>query len=429
MKWSVEQRILTLDRLYKAIALRSDDICAALAADLHKNAGEAYMAEIGIVLAEISYLKRNLRRFLRPRRVGLPIYLPFYKGVVQRVAWGDVLIVAPWNYPFQLTMLPLAGAVAAGNSVTVKGSPLAAATEKIVGEIITAVFEAQQAQMVYGGVDVMNDLLARQWDFIFFTGSSSVGKVIARAAAEHLTPAVLELGGKSPCVVAATANLKLAAKRIVWGKFLNAGQTCVAPDYVMVESSVADEFETLLAKQIKIAYGEDPAKSPLYGRIISEAAFDRLAKLCPMAVSDRREKYIAPTVVRLPNNTDPLMEQEIFGPILPLITYNEIAEVQNYITLHDKPLALYYFGDKSRGRDFANSVSSGGVCINDVIVHLSSLKLPFGGVGASGMGVYHGRWSMDTFSRPRAFLSGSSFELQFRYNPLKHISLIKKNLK
>lgn len=430
MKWNTKERIAKLKALYAEIDRRQSDICDALYSDLHKNAGEAYSTEIGIVLAEISKLTRHLKRWTSTKSYMMPLFLPFYRGKVVREPWGEVLVIAPWNYPFQLLMSPLVAAFAAGNSVVAKASPLAPATERVMGEILSTIFPAEQVEMKYGGVDVVTKLLAQKWDFIFFTGSSPTGRIIARAAAEHLTPVVLELGGKSPCIISSSANLELAARRVTWGKFNNAGQTCVAPDYVLADATIADDFERLVRKNIEQMYGIEPIDSPLYGRMVTQNAFDRVIAMHPQAICDREQKYIAPTVVRLPHSDSELMVAEIFGPVLPIITYNKLVEATDYINSTDKPLALYFFGDAKIATQVVKTCNSGGVCINDVMVHLVSEKLPFGGVGASGMGCYHGRWSINTFTRARAVVYASNLmDVKFRYNPLKYIKLIKTSLK
>lgn len=431
MKWSIKQRKERLDALYHVVERRRDEICAALYADLHKNEAEGYMTEVGIVLREIRLMRKNMKRWLKPRRVRMPLFTFPSRGYILREPYGRVLVIAPWNYPFQLTMVPLVGAVAAGNSVTVKASPYGSATEKVVGEILEEVFEQHQAKMERGGAQRVSELLEEQWDYIFFTGSSATGRIVARAAAEHLTPVTLELGGKSPCIISETTDLRIAARRVAWGKFLNAGQTCVAPDYLFVQQSVAGKFETLLGEAITEMFSDTPELSPLYGRIVNVQAFDRLTALYPEVKHIREELYIAPTVVKIDGGSHPLMEQEIFGPILPIMTYDNIEEPITYINGGAKPLALYYFGEnKAQMREVVERCDSGGVCINDTVMHLSSSSLPFGGVGASGMGAYHGQFSISTFTHPRTLLrSTTAIDVKTRYNPLSNLAVIKKIIK
>lgn len=431
MKWSIKQREERLDALYDVVERRQDEICAALNSDLHKNEGESYMTEVGMVLREIRLMRKNMKRWLKPRRVRMPLFTFPSRGYILREPYGRVLVIAPWNYPFQLTMVPLVGAVAAGNSVTVKASPYAPATEKVVTEILEEVFQSEQAKMERGGAQKVAELLERQWDYIFFTGSSATGHIVARAAAEHLTPVTLELGGKSPCIISETADLQIAARRVAWGKFLNAGQTCVAPDYLFVHQSIADKFEALLDQAIREMFGADPEVSPSYGRIVNVQAFDRLTALYPAVKHVREELYIAPTVVKIDDRSHPLMSEEIFGPILPMMAYDNIEEPITYINSGAKPLALYYFGEsRAQMSEVVERCDSGGVCINDTVMHLSSSSLPFGGVGASGMGAYHGQFSISTFTHPRALLRGiTAIDVKTRYNPSANLAVIKKIIK
>lgn len=430
MSWTIKSRREALGRLKAEILRRRGDLERALHDDLHKSAAEAYLTEIGPLLAEVSAVSKHMKRWLRGRRVGVPLFLLPARAEVWREPYGRVLIIAPWNYPLQLAILPLVGAVAAGNSVVVKCSPDAPATERVVGEIIEAVFAPDHVRMERGGIEKVTQMLAERWDYIFFTGSTATGRVVARAAAENLTPVTLELGGKSPCVIGAEADLKIAARRVAWGKFINAGQTCVAPDYVFVAREVAAEFLEHLERSITELFGADASKSDNYGRIVSHRSFDRLIAVWPSAVNDRAQKYIAPTVCRLENAHHPLMRDEIFGPLLPVLTYETIDEVADYINKGEKPLAAYYFGCRSLARQFLERCPSGGACVNDVVVHLGNDHLPFGGVGASGMGEYHGRYSIETFSRVRAVhLSWVRFDMPMRYRPMKYIGLIKRFLK
>lgn len=430
MSLTIDNRRKLLDSLYRQIELRQDDILAALAADLHKSAAEAYMSEVSLVLREIRRTRRSLKGWLADQRVCTPIFLWPSRSRIVREPYGRVLIIAPWNYPFHLVFMPLVGAVGAGNSVAVKASPDAPSTEKVVKEIIEAVFEPDQVKMELGGVQKVNELLAERWDYIFFTGSTATGRVVARAAAEHLTPVTLELGGKSPCVVCSSANLQIAARRIAWGKFLNAGQTCVAPDYVLCDRRVAPRLVGLLREAAVEMFTEDAQRSDNYGRIVSQRAFERLVGLYPDVVNDASDRYIAPTVVELASEDHPLMRGEIFGPILPVVSYETIDEAMRYINEHDTPLALYAFGSASDADHIVSSCPSGSACVNDAVAQLSNDYLPFGGLAQSGMGAYHGRYSVDTFSHCRSVLSSSvRLDLPLRYRAHRYVKLIKKVIK
>lgn len=427
MRWTIDKRRKLLGDLCHQIEKREDEIFAALYADLHKSAAHSYMSEVGLVLREIRRTRRSMGGWLKDRRVRTPIFLFPAQSRIVREPYGEVLIIAPWNYPFQLLLLPLVGAVAAGNSVVVKASPDAAQTERVLKEIIEAVFEPEHVRMEFGGAEKIDELLARKWDYIFFTGSTSMGRVVARAAAERLTPVTLELGGKCPCVVSSSANLKIAARRIVWGKFLNAGQTCVAPDYVLCDQQILGRLVVHLREAILEQFGPNPQQSENYGRIVSQRAFDRLVALCPEAANDLSDRYIAPTVIELKDTNHPLMSGEIFGPILPVVGYQTVDEAIEYINEHDTPLSLYAFASSRQARHIVRSCPSGSACINETMEQLVNDELPFGGLGQSGMGAYHGRYSVETFSHRRSILSNSvSVDFKLRYNPMRYFKLIKK---
>jgi aldehyde dehydrogenase (NAD+) len=348
------------------------------------------------------------------------------------------LIIAPWNYPFQLALCPLIAAVSAGNSIVLKPSELTPHTSSLIAEIISNVFDKNHVEVIEGGVEVSENLLSQRWDYIFFTGSVAVGKIVYKAAAEHLTPITLELGGKNPCIIDETADLKLAAKRIVWGKFINAGQTCIAPDYLLVHDSIKLEFIEHLKQEITNAYGENPQLSPDFTRIINTRNWERLLNLIePEKVvfggqSNKENSYLAPTLIDEPSLDSEVMKEEIFGPILPILTYENESELDAIISKYEKPLSLYVFTTKN---NFAEKIiqkfSFGGGCINDTVIHFSNNRLPFGGVGHSGIGAYHGKMSFDTFSHKKAIVKKANWlDLPLRYAPYKgKITLIRKILK
>jgi len=348
------------------------------------------------------------------------------------------LIISPWNYPFQLALCPLISAVAAGNSVVLKPSELTPNTSKIITEIVSKVFSKNHVEVIEGGVEVSQNLLSQKWDYIFFTGSVPVGKIVAKAAAEFMTPVTLELGGKNPCIIDETANIKLAAKRIVWGKFINAGQTCIAPDYLLVQKKVKSELIEHLKQEIVNAYSEKPELSPDYTRIINSRNWERLCNLIETekvlfgGQSNSEDCYLAPTLIDETSLDSPVMKEEIFGPILPIVSYENESELEGIISKYDKPLSLYVFTTKSK---FANKIiqqfSFGGGCINDTVIHFSNNRLPFGGVGNSGIGAYHGKMSFDIFSHKKAIVKKANWlDLPMRYAPYKgKLVLIRKILK
>ncbi len=434
----LEFRKESLRKLKTGIKKYEEQILAALHTDLKKPVAEAYVSEIGFIYEEINYTLKHLENWARPQKVLRSISSPLGKCTIHSEPLGVVLILSPWNYPFQLLIAPLIGAIAAGNCAVLKPSELALATSAIARQLIEATFEKNYIQLLEGGVEVSKSLLELQWDHIFFTGGTEIGKSIMAAASKHLTPVTLELGGKSPCIVDASAPLETSARRIAWGKFFNAGQTCVAPDYVFVHHSIKERLVEALREQLKILFGENPQKSPDYGRIISERHFDRLTSLIqkPKVVlggeHSREEKYIAPTIMAGVQSNDLVMQSEIFGPILPLLDYQNIDEIFSFIKQHPKPLASYLFSkDAAIQKRWTQEVSFGGGCINDTLIQLTNMRLPFGGVGTSGMGAYHGKYTFDTFSHRKSVVKNSFFlDLKLRYPPYKNaLSTFRKFMK
>ncbi|MQY37599.1 Aldehyde dehydrogenase [Streptomyces sp. RB17] len=408
----VEWRTGQLRRLRALLTERGADLAAALHADLGKSSAEAYRTEIDFTLREIDHTLEHLADWLRPEPAPVPAHLG-----ADATAWtqydplGVVLVIAPWNYPAQLLLAPMAGALASGNAVVAKPSELAPATSAALAELIPAYLDTDAVAVVEGGVPETTALLAERFDHIFYTGNGAVGRIVMRAAAEHLTPVTLELGGKSPVFVDRDADPEVVADRLARGKFLNAGQTCVAPDYVLTDPETAAALEAALVRAVKALFGADPATSPEYGRIINERHFDRLSGLLGsgrIAVggeSDRDAKYIAPTVLADVDPKSPVMQEEIFGPILPVVTVSGLDEAIAFINDRDKPLALYVFTESERTRArIAAETSSGGLGYGLPLAHLTVSDLPFGGVGESGMGSYHGRYSIETFSHRKAVL-------------------------
>ena len=420
----VSFRLDALRRLRALIVSREDEICRALASDLGKSDYESYMCEVGLALSEISYMIRHLRKFSREKTVLTPLSQFASRSFRKPSPYGNVLIMSPWNYPFLLTIEPLADAIAAGNTAIVKPSAYSPAVSSVTAGLIAECFEPCYVAAVTGGRSENQTLLEQKFDMIFFTGSQSVGKEVLRHAAENLTPAVLELGGKSPCIVDKTANLSLTARRVVFGKFLNCGQTCVAPDYILCHESVKEAFVSEIIRQIRGQFG-DAFTSRDYGRIVNEKHFDRLLGLIdPSKVvcggrSDRTSLKIEPTVLDDVTWDDPVMAEEIFGPILPVLTYRDEDEIFALLGDRPKPLALYIFSrDSSVIRRVTSRLSFGGGCVNDVVIHLATSRLPFGGVGESGMGSYHGRDGFEAFSHTKSIVYKKTWiDLPMRYQP------------
>lgn len=424
----VNFRIEQLKKLYAAIKKYENEILQALHTDLGKSDYESFMCEIGLVLSEITYMIRHTKKFAKRKTVFTPITNFHAHCFKQPVPYGNTLIMSPWNYPFLLTVDPLADAIAAGNTAIVKPSAYSPATSAIISKIISECFDAEYIAVITGGRAENAALLEQKFDFVFFTGSQAVGKEVLRHTAEHLTPAVLELGGKSPCIVDKSANIALAAKRIVFGKFLNCGQTCVAPDYILCESSVKDKFINEVASQIKIQYGENPLKNKDYGKIINQKHFERLCGLIDKnkviigGETDCGSNRIAPTVMDNVTENDAVMGEEIFGPIMPILTFDDFDKMVDNLKDKDKPLALYLFSsDKGQIKRITTELSYGGGCINDVVVHLSTSEMGFGGVGQSGMGSYHGKDGFDAFSHYKSIMDKKTWlDLPMRYQPYKN---------
>lgn len=416
-----------LRKLYSAIKKHEVEIKAALKEDLGKSSYEAFMTEIGMTLSEISHMMKNMKSYARRELVKTPLSQFPAISFKQPVPYGNTLIMSPWNYPLLLTLSPLSNAIAAGNTAIIKPSAYAPKTAEVVKKIVEENFQAHYIAVVTGGREENQALLDEKFDFIFFTGSGAVGKEVLRKAAEHLTPVVLELGGKSPCIVDKTANIKLAAKRIVFGKFLNCGQTCVAPDYILCEKEVKEELIEELVKQIKKQYGPEPLENQNYGKIINEKHFRRLLglineKKVVVGGQHREERLqIAPTLMDFVNEDDAVMKEEIFGPILPVLEFEDFDKLVANLKTEAKPLALYLFTkNKKHIKKVITELSYGGGCINDVIVHLASSEMGFGGVGESGMGSYHGRAGFEAFSHTKSIVHKKNWlDLPFRYQPYK----------
>lgn len=423
----VRFRINQLKKLYDAVKRHENEINAALTADLGKSSYEGFMCETGLVLSEISYMIRHTKSFAKKRRVHTPLAQFASVSYKQPVPYGNTLILSPWNYPFLLTIEPLADAISAGNTAIVKPSAYSPETSKIIETVISECFDPKFVAVVTGGRAENTALLEQKFDFVFFTGSQSVGKEVLRHTAEHLTPAVLELGGKSPCIVDKSANIKLAAKRIVFGKFLNCGQTCVAPDYILCEKSIKDTLISEIEKQIKEQYGENPLENKNYGKIINDKHFNRLCGLIDKnkvvigGETDALCNRISPTVMDNVNYTDAVMGEEIFGPILPVISFDDFYKTVDELKDKDKPLALYLFSSNKKHIDrITTELSYGGGCINDVVIHLATSEMGFGGVGESGMGSYHGKDGFDAFSHYKSIVDKKTWiDLPMRYQPYK----------
>ncbi|MEM7485064.1 MAG: aldehyde dehydrogenase family protein [Bacteroidota bacterium] len=414
-----------LKRFHKELILYEDAICDALYADFKKPKFEALASETQMILSELKYAIDNLEFWAKPTKVK-SIWTNFPSSDwIYPEPFGNVLIIAPWNYPFLLSISPLIGALSAGNTVVLKPSELSPNTSKIIVKIVENVFPKEYVSVVEGGVSVSQELLSKKWDYIFFTGSSRVGKIVYKSAAEHLTPVTLELSGKNPCIVDATASIQLAAKRIVWGKFLNAGQTCIAPDYILVHSSKKDELIAGLQKHIENSYGKDIEQSDDFARIATEGHYNKLKEILKGedvlfgGSFNDQEQYIAPTLVNEPNFNEGAMADEIFGPILPIISYESEDDIDTYLINYDKPLALYIFSnDKTFQKRIIAKYSFGGGAVNDTIVQIINKKLPFGGVGGSGIGGYHGKHTFDLFSHKKAIVKRANWiDVPVRYAP------------
>ncbi len=428
-------RMDALNKLEKAILAHEDDINAALKADLNKSPFETYMCESGMVLSEISYAKKHLKRWMRKKRVPTPLAQFPSRSFTISEPYGSVLIMAPWNYPFMLALDALTGAIAAGNCAVISTSEHAPVTAYVLRSIITEIFPEKYIT-VYDGSPESNELLLKQrFDYIFFTGSPDVGRIVMESAAKYMTPVTLELGGKSPCIIDDTANLKIAARRLAFGKCLNAGQTCVAPDYLLIHESIKDEFLLMLKAEIIDMYGDDPLINPNFPRIVNKNHYNRIldviqqscatsneftqAELFWGGIGDEITLKIAPTILTDVVPENPIMQQELFAPVLPVITFNDLNEVCDIIKKQEKPLALYLFTtNRSAQKKILGEISFGGGCINDTIIHLATPYMGFGGVGNSGIGSYHGKKSFDTFSHEKSILKKSAYiDLPVRYFP------------
>lgn len=427
-----------LQKLQQVLQQHQQELIDALYADFKKPALEAFGTEVGFIELELKLALKNIDDWTKPRRVPETLINFPARSYVYPQPYGIALIISPWNYPLNLLFTPLIGAMAAGNCAILKPSEIAANTAAVVTRLISENFDERYIAVVEGSVPTTQYLLAQKFDYIFFTGSTQVGRVVMKAAAEHLTPVTLELGGKSPAIVAMDADLELAARRICWGKYLNAGQTCVAPDYVLVQEDVKEEFIQQMALCIKEFYGVQPAESPDFARIINDRHFQRLsAMLTPENIrvggnTDAATRYIAPTVLDNLTWEHPAMQEEIFGPILPVIAFDEMDEAISMVNRHEKPLALYLFtNDKAHQQQILQQVHFGGGCINDTISHLANPNLPFGGVGSSGLGSYHGIASFDVFSHQKSVLHrGTWLDLPFRYPPYcNKLKLLRKFFK
>ena len=421
----VKFRIEMLKRLYKAVKDYSDEINDALKSDLGKSHFEGFMCESGLALTEISYMIKHTKKFASESRVKTPLAQFASRSYVKPSPYGNVLIMSPWNYPFLLSIEPLADAIAAGNTAIVKPSAYSPRTSAVVEKIIKECFDPEYVAVVTGGRKENSELLDKKFDMIFFTGSQAVGKEVLRRASKHLTPVVLELGGKSPCIVDSTAKIKLAAKRIVFGKFLNCGQTCVAPDYILCERSVKDKLIKEICREIKEQYRESPLNNPDYGRIVNEKHFERIVGLIDKEKTILGGDYchetlqIEPTVMDNVTFSDAVMQEEIFGPIMPILTYDRFEDVFRLLKDRQKPLALYIFSENKKHIERATSeLSYGGGCINDTIIHLATSEMGFGGVGESGMGSYHGKAGFDAFSHKKSIVDKKTWmDLPMRYQP------------
>jgi aldehyde dehydrogenase (NAD+) len=427
-------------RLLKtAIKRREKDIIDALQADLHKHPVEAYSSEIGTLYVEIRHILRNLKSWMQPEKVTSPFVMYPSKSRIYRAPLGQVFIIAPWNYPFQLIMAPLAGAIAGGNCAIVKPSELAPRTSAVVAMLIRETFDPAYITTVEGeGSRIIPDMMQHRFDHVFYTGGPAVGRKIMEMALPHLTPVTLELGGKSPCIVDETANIRVAAKRIVWGKFWNAGQTCIAPDYILVHTKVKDELVAAMKKAIIRFFGENPAASPDYARIINDKRFQTLltyltqGQVLHGGQADNNALLITPTLLDNVSWKSPVMQEEIFGPILPVVTFTTLEEAVRLVRQQPYPLSLYLFTKSAATEKLVTTqLRFGGGCINNTLGHFTNPELPFGGVGNSGMGQYHGKYSFDTFTHPKSIMkTGTWIDIAMKYPPFRNkLGLIRRLLK
>lgn len=433
----IKFRLQMLRRLEEGIHTYEKALCDALWADLHKSYEEAYLTEISIVYGEIRQHLRHLRRWARKEKCPTPITLFPSRSYQVKEPLGNTLIIAPWNYPVQLLLNPLVGAISAGCTAMLKPSPYVPSVSAVLAQLVSETFDREYIALVQGNREVNGALLEMRWDMIFFTGSPDLGKKVMAAAAKNLTPVVLELGGKSPCIIDRSADIAVAAKRIAWGKTLNAGQTCIAPDYILIHPDIKEEFVKAFGNEIRNLHGEDIKEHRHYVRMVSDRAFERVSKylqdgnILYGGRMDASERFIEPTLLEVTDMSVAVMNEEIFGPVFPVIALEGdfMEEAVKFVNEREKPLALYYFGREADGWECIRRTSSGGGCINDVIMHIANDRVPFGGVGNSGMGRYHGRESFDAFSHKRTVIStGTWIDLPFRYMPYKMFSLVKKLL-
>jgi aldehyde dehydrogenase (NAD+) len=430
---NIKFRIGQLKRFKAAILKYETKITDALWNDLHKSMEEAYLTEISLVLQEIDNHIRHLKCWAKPKKVATLFHLLPSSSQIIYEPLGVALIMAPWNYPFQLLMNPLVGAISGGCCAMLKPSPYTPNIAMVMEELVHETFEKDYISIIQGSRKVNGLLLEQRFDVIFYTGSPAVGKVVMKAASEHLTPVVLELGGKSPCIVDSGANLDVAARRIAWGKTINAGQTCIAPDYLFVHQSVKDELLKKIASHITDMYGEDIQSSKYFPRIVNDQAMVRLQKLMEHGKItfggkvDAQNRYLSPTIIDEVKPEFPIMQEEIFGPILPVMTFENIETAISYINEHEKPLAFYYFGKDKQAKEVLARTTSGGACINDTLMHITNHHLPFGGVGNSGLGNYHGHDSFLAFSHARAVVTTPTWiDLPFKYVPFKYFKWLRK---
>ena len=424
-----------LRRLLDALHRWERALAEALYADLHKSYEEAYITELSIVAGEVRNHLKSLNRWARHKRCATPLKMFPSRSRIVSEPLGTSLIIAPWNYPVQLMLNPLVGAISAGCTAILKPSPYVPNVAKVIEQMISSTFDEKYIAVIQGNRDVNTALLAERYDVIFFTGSPPLGRTVMSAAAKNLTPVILELGGKSPCIVDKDADIEIAARRIVWGKGLNAGQTCIAPDYLLLHESVKERFIEAFKRESVKLHGEDASQSKHYVRMVNDRAFERVAgyladgKIVAGGRTKPEERYIEPTLLDEVSPESTVMQEEIFGPIFPIQTFKSTEEAIDFVTKREKPLALYYFGCEKRGWEVIARTSSGGACINDTIMHIANEKAPFGGVGNSGMGRYHGRDSFDCFSHTRSIIATATWiDLPFRYMPYKMFSFVKRLL-
>ena len=429
----VRTRKANLVAFEKAVLKWEKPLCEALWKDLHKSYEESYIAEVSILLGEIRTHIRNVGKWTRPQRRPTPMKLFPSRSKIISEPLGTALIISPWNYPVQLLLTPLVGVISSGCTAVLKPSPYVPEVSDVIEKMIRDTFPEEYVAVVQGDRDVNTALLEQRWDMIFFTGSPSFGRAVMAAAAKNLTPVVLELGGKSPCIIDKDADIEVAAKRVAWGKSLNAGQTCIAPDYLMLHKNIKDKFLSELEKAFGELLGDDPQKSDHFVRIVNDAAFERLkgyladGEVVFGGKTDKSERYFSPTVLDHVSPDSPVMQEEIFGPIFPVQTFSSLDEVIRFVSMREKPLALYYFG--SQGDKVLKHTTSGGSCINDVIMHIANENVPFGGVGMSGMGSYHHKRTFDVFTHYRSVISTPTWiDLPFRYMPYMWFNAVKRLL-